>query len=200
MRHRVLIVVTSALVSTGLHLAGALFLRGQHRSDRIVRAVPYGPNVAITVHVTHGRNDQNARNVAPHRAGKRRRTPSASAAATAARTAVSDDDLGGRQLTQQATKDNSAAVGTDAAASAAGIDIDIDIGIPTYPAESRRLGEEGTVTCTITCPLPPDCEITITSSSGYPRLDRAAVDHLSQRALAPLANRDLRFHFSLTDD
>ena len=195
MRHRVLIVVTSALVSTGLHLAGALFLHGQHRSDRIVRAVQYGPNVAITVHVTHGRNDQNARNVAPHRAGKRRRTPSATAATTA-RTAVSDDDLGGRQLTQQATTDNSAAVGTDAAASAVGI----DIGIPTYPAESRRLGEEGTVTCTITCPLPPDCEITITSSSGYPRLDRAAVDHLSQRALAPLANRDLRFHFSLTDD
>ena len=61
---------------------------------------------------------------------------------------------------------------------------------PGYPSASRRLGEQGTVTLRVFITVAGDAkEISLKSSSGYPRLDRAALDTVRTWKFVP-AKRD----------
>jgi protein TonB len=57
---------------------------------------------------------------------------------------------------------------------------------PRYPPQSRRLREEGVVVLRVLIDESGRvCEIAIESSSGYPRLDRAARDAVASAAFRP---------------
>jgi protein TonB len=79
--------------------------------------------------------------------------------------------------------------------------------IPPYPTISQRLGEQGTVTLTVTIDETGRCtDAVVATSSGSNRLDQAAIDYVKQRyrwkpatqAGKPIATRQpLRVVFSL---
>lgn len=64
--------------------------------------------------------------------------------------------------------------------------------IPTYPAESRRLGEEGLVVLEVQVRADGTVgEVRVTSDPGYPRLTEAAIDAARRTEFTP-ATRDGR--------
>lgn len=80
---------------------------------------------------------------------------------------------------------------------------------PTYPRVSRRRGEEGTVTLSVqVLPAGVAGRIEVIRSSGYRRLDQAAVDAAGKTRYEPAllfgrtveSNMELSYTFRLSDD